>query len=422
MKKHTRLIIVLCLLAGFLAVSLPASVSGYFKSPYLVIAAYDDNKYSPAVAYNSLHDEYLVVWETDTSYGYHKIYGRRISGNGTLLDSFIISSPTSTSATFNCFNPAVVYDSINDQYLVVWAYDTLGDGSDWDVFGRYLPWSGPDPAKAEFAIATDRISEYKPKVAFNTVNGDTLLIWLEDGTPDHPVAGTLIHNNGTYTLLDIASGGGNVRDFPDVTFNSGLNQYLVAWDVFNSGTGLDVHAVRIDSLGAKVPPGEITIANSIKNEQHASVAACATANQFLVTYQQTRDGASDDDIWGNFLSGNGTLGAQFFVAGTTAPQGWPDATCNYTGDEYFIAWHDMYASPQFRYGIWGKWLRPDGSTNADFEIVAPSTYRDRLYPAIASGRAKTLVVWVHGRENPNYQDIWGSLVCPNVIFLPLLQK
>jgi hypothetical protein len=405
MKKYSSIFIALGLLGVLLVNAQPSAAFDPWKGPYLVIANDDHYKWSPAVAYNSLHDEYLVVWETWAAY--HEIHGRRISSDGTLLASFLISNATYPSGTFNRNNPAVAYDSIHDRYLVVWAYDYYGDGSDWDVYGRYLSWDGPDPSLPEFSIASDRINEYKPKVAFNFINGDYLVVWLTDGTPDLPVAGILIHSNGTYTFLNVSSGGTAVRDFPTVTFNSGLNQYLVAWDVDNSSTKLDVYAVRIDSLGAIVPPGEIVIANSTKYEQRPALAACAQANQFLLTYQQTRNGATDDDIFGSFLNGTGTLTGPFFVAGTTAPQGFPAASCNFAGSEYFVAWHDMYAQPQYRYGIWGKWLQPDNSSQGDFEIVSPSDLSDRLYPAVASGKTNTLVVWQHDRDNPPFKDIWG---------------
>jgi len=68
----------------------------------------------------------------------------------------------------------------------------------------------------------------------------------------------------------------------------------------------------------------------------------------------------------------------------------------------------------------GKWLRLDGSSAGNLGIIRPSTLGDRLYPAVASGRVKTLVVWVHYRDDPNYQDIWGTILGPNLLYLPLI--
>jgi hypothetical protein len=319
MPRHLRGFIVSLLLGGLLAASVrfsaaaqPAEGQGYIRGPYLQISTENYDKYSPAVAYDSIHDDYLVVWETGEAK--HQIRGEWVTSSGLLLKSFLISNATYPGGTFDRFNPAVVFDSIADRYLVVWAYDTQGDGTDWDIYGRYLPWNGP--------------------------------VGSQQG---------------------------------------------------------------------------IAIADSTKNEQHPAVAACARANQFLVVYQQTRNGGTDDDIFGSFLVGNGTLTGPFFVGGTIAQQGAPHVSCNYDGGEYFVAWHDMYANPQYRFGIWGKWLKPDNTSNGDFEIVAPSDLRDRLNPAVASGRSTTLVVWEHFREtNPAYRDIWGSILTHYAVFLPFI--
>lgn len=411
MAKHSLWMCTLLLLVGSLATgnrisaaAQSANAPNLLNPHYLVIDAANYDKYSPAVAYDSVHDEYLVVWEAIN--GTHTIYGRRITGYGVLLGTFLISNAASTN---NRLNPAVAYDPVKDRYLVVWSYDFFGDGSDWDVYGRYIPWNGPSAGLAEFSIASDRHNETKPKVTYNTVNGDFLVAWLSDITADHPIYGILMHNNGAYTGLDIASGGSAVRDFPDVAFNSGLNQYLVTWDELNAGTGLDVYAVRLDSLGAKVPPGEIAVANSTVSEQHPKAAGCSTANQFFLVYQRTRNGATDDDIYGSFLTGSGATGP-FFVGGTTAPQYDPAVACNFAGSQYFVAWTDMYASPQYRLGIWGMYFNPDGSSTSDFEIVAPSALADRTVPAVSRGKNTVLIAWEHGRDNPVYVDIWGVVL------------
>ena len=52
----------------------------------IMISERNSQEYSPAIAYNSKHNEYLVVWENDWGGGYHDIYAQRISGNGRTLE------------------------------------------------------------------------------------------------------------------------------------------------------------------------------------------------------------------------------------------------------------------------------------------------------------------------------------------------
>jgi hypothetical protein len=117
MKKLILLLLPVFLLPGWLAHdgwitanSQPSGPENYRIGSYQVIATANYDKYSPAVAYDTLHNEYLVVWEAAN--GNHQIFGRRIRGDGALLASFLISDATYEDGTFDRFNPAVAYDSM----------------------------------------------------------------------------------------------------------------------------------------------------------------------------------------------------------------------------------------------------------------------------------------------------------------------
>ncbi|MGD2155634.1 MAG: hypothetical protein PVG32_02080, partial [Anaerolineales bacterium] len=77
--------------------------------------------FEPAVAYNSLRDEYLVVWSNTRAGGATKdIYARRVRGDGTLLSYWTITH----NANFHNYEPDVAYSPLQDEYLVVWTYDS----------------------------------------------------------------------------------------------------------------------------------------------------------------------------------------------------------------------------------------------------------------------------------------------------------
>jgi hypothetical protein len=110
-----------------------ASAGGSGLSTEIIISARDSEEHLPAIAYNSKHNEYLVVWENDWGGGYHDIYAQRMSAGGRLLSWFALTTVHSQTS------PAVAYDPDNDRYLVVWAYDSYGNASNWDVYGRLCP-------------------------------------------------------------------------------------------------------------------------------------------------------------------------------------------------------------------------------------------------------------------------------------------
>ena len=85
----------------------------------------------PAVAYNSTQDEYLVVWYGDDNTGplvdeEFEIYGQRLAGaTGAEIGGDIRLSDMGPDGdpAYDAFDPAVVYNHTQDEYLVVWDGD-----------------------------------------------------------------------------------------------------------------------------------------------------------------------------------------------------------------------------------------------------------------------------------------------------------
>ncbi|MFL7792398.1 MAG: hypothetical protein AB8I69_09680, partial [Anaerolineae bacterium] len=68
----------------------PAAMQAPPLTDFIDIKVDDVNNYNPAVAYNSRHDEYLVVWENDRG-ATRDIYAQRVAGDGTLKTWFTIA-------------------------------------------------------------------------------------------------------------------------------------------------------------------------------------------------------------------------------------------------------------------------------------------------------------------------------------------
>jgi len=113
-----------------------AATTGPHLSSEIVINAVDNEKYLPSVAYNSKHQEYLVVWSTTWTIGTRDIRAQRVSAQGKLLGSeFTVNE----NATKDSAQPSVAYDPVNDRYLVTFIFDASGSGTDWDLWGRLIP-------------------------------------------------------------------------------------------------------------------------------------------------------------------------------------------------------------------------------------------------------------------------------------------
>ncbi len=392
------------------------------QSPYMILAAEDNWKWSPAVAYDPDHDAYLVVWE-DVWPGtnHHNIYGRLVTAGGLMSPDFLIADDIN-----NSLQPDVAYDNIHDRYLVVWAYDAAGDGLDGDIYGRFIPWNAPYPNPEQpFGIDESRANSDKPRLAYSPTSDEFLIVWkVETLDPAPYIAGGIIKSDKTGFPVAISSGS-EARDFPVVAYNLATNDFLVAWDVDVTRTNydLDIYAVRIYANGAHVPPGEFAVATLPQVEEQPSVAACYNAyNYFIVWSQQVNTVSDDYNIFGRMMDVAGTLGQSYGVAGTTLPQRHPSVSCNPAGSEYILAWDDMYAQPLKRVGIWAEAVSTSFWVQSAFEVVRPSDNKDRQFPAVANGKVTALVVWQHQRENSGYFDIWAQLVQPHALFLPTIRK
>jgi hypothetical protein len=230
------------------------------NQPYLgseiVISALDNNKYRPDIAYNSKHNEYLVVWENVWGGGYHDIYAQRISGDGRLLSWLAVYTGTN-----KMMQPSVAYDPTRDRYLVTWIYDVAGDESNWDVYGRFIPWNGPDVNLTDFAICDWSSGQWHPKVAYARAQDEFLVVWM-NSAPSVPtyISARRVYADGSGFPANgfaISSGPEN-RDFPAVAYNLARNEYLVTWDVANASQ--DIYGLRLTGAGIPLGGGELAIA------------------------------------------------------------------------------------------------------------------------------------------------------------------
>jgi hypothetical protein len=328
----------------------------------IVISSLDNLKYRPDIAYNSKHDEYLVVWENVWGGDYHDIYAQRISATGQLLSWFAVYTGSNKK-----MQPSVAYDPTRDRYLVTWIYDVVGDGSNWDVVGRLIPWDGPDASLTDFIICSWSSSQWHPKVV--------------------------------YALAQ--------------------DEYLVTWDV--DMAGLDIYGVRLNGTGSAIGGGEFVIAGWPADESYPAVAACNLADQYFVTWQSLVNPPTNDyAIYGRYIDGDGTLAGVYVVDDTTAPEKEADVACSQGGQRYLIVWQTMYSDGY--YGVWGRVAYPDESMDEQFGLVASGNAADRTFPAVAGGKVSYLTAWEHIRDGTSYQDIHGRLVMLNDLFLPIVKK
>jgi hypothetical protein len=430
MLRHNALRIVMLVFLltalGYLRSSSTAAVSidALTTRTEITISERDSNEYSPDVAYNPNHNEYLVVWENVWVGGHHDIYAQRISGEGKVLSWFAVASGTNKQ-----MNPSVAYDPTNDRYLVVWAYDFWGNDTDWDIYGRFIPWNGPNVSLQDFSICDWTSNQRRPVVAYALSQQEFLVTWTNapSGQPTYISARRVYADGSGFPAGGfLVSSGPEDRDFQDVTYNLARNEYLVTWDVLKSGSGLDIWGIRLSATGSALlggnPPaiGEFAIAGWPAVEELPAAAACSQADQYLVAWQSDQDtGGTDTAIYARYINGDGVPGDVVMISDTTLPQRNVDIACNAVGRKYLLVWQDMYVGGL--YGVWARTAYPDESLEPEFGLVGPHASANREYPAAAGGRSTFLTAWEHDRDGGINRDIHGRLL-GYVAYIPLVVK
>jgi len=375
------------------------------------------------VAYNWKHHEYLVVWHNKWGGGGRDIYAQRVTEAGELKSWFTVTTGANDRA-----QPAVAYDPVNDRYLVVWTYDYWGNATDWDVYGRFIPWDGPDASLTEFAICTWwPTKQWNPKVAYARAQEEFLVVWWTEqpgaGVPGYTSGQRVKAADGTFpaTSFTIASHLTESRVNPDVAYNLARNEYLVTYD-----NSVDIYGVRLRKDGVALGTGEFSIAGWPDAETNPAVAACDQADQYLVPWQSLQS-PGNYDIYGRFIKGDGTPDIPndvYHFPYTSVAEQRPAIACNTAGQHYLVVWEEQYSSLTGPFGIRGQDVSPDKTVGTYFDIVAPTAgiTAEFTNPAVAGGDANYLVVWEHDRAGTSYQNIRGRLIALNALFLPTMKR
>jgi len=419
-------IVLLCLAGGVMLKPTGSPVS-MISIPYgseIAISERESNEYSPDIAYNSVHNEYLVVWENLWAGGHHDVYAQRVSSGGTILSWFAVVSSTNSA-----MNPTVAYDRIHDRYLVVFAYDFAGDGSDWDIYGRFIPWNGPDAGLTDFSICNWTSNQRRPTVAFGYSQQEFMVAWTNaiEGQPTYISARRIYADlSGFSGSPFLVSSGTYDRDYQDITYNLARNEYLITWDVISADGDLDIYGIRLAATGTFLTGGdpngvgEFSIAGWPSQEERPSVAACEQTDQYLVLWQSDQStNFADEAVYGRFLNGDAVPGNVYLVSDTTSPQEFVDVGCTTLGENYLITWQDQYVGGEF--GIWARLAYPNETFSSEFEVAGPRSKADRTMPAAAGGKTSFLVAWEHDRDGGTNLDIHGRLV-GYMNYMPLVNK
>jgi hypothetical protein len=380
------------------------------------------DRYEPAVAYNTLHDEYLVVWTNVWPSGTADIYARRVSRTGEILSWFCITTGAE-SRTW----PAVAYNATNDEYLVVWAYEysTLV----YDVWGRTVAWNGSSMG-SEFEIIShhaDR-SFWAPQVAWNSSRNEYLVIWSAvDTTTGFPpgtynkiggyrvsASGT-VYNPGSPFIID------SVDDpqQPDLAYNTTTDEYLVVWVRYYTATGYDIYGARVDWQGNVVTPPAQFVIKATSDDEYDPAVTTNGVDRYLVAWEWV-SGATNHNVSAWKLDASGNLLGWGCAIATPDDETNPDVVAAPGATEdYFLVWARSTSTAG---AIWAVRYAL-GTPSIVFALASRANWQSHS-PAVAIGRPGYLIPYASDSliDPLVDQHIYARMWWPEAMYLPLTTR
>ncbi len=360
------------------------------------------------------------------------------------------------NADYDAAIPRVAYNSIEHEYLVVWAADDIDSGlvdGEIEIFGQILDaTTGDEVGAIDFLIShmggigTPDDVAWDPRVAFNSVENEYLVVWR--GTEDD--SGTVLGEWEVYVQrLDGATGdpiGSNQRisamggigalngfsvSGVAVAYDPERNQYLVAWSGSHNQGGqlageLEIFVQRLDGATAAeigVDDQRVSemggLGNATLDARGPAVVFNPTHDEFLVVWygDEAELFQADDEL---------EIFAQRLEAVTGTEVGSDDFRVSFAGanldpdydaldpavaydpvtDQYFIVWSgddDVLPLVNDEFEIWGQLL--DGATG---DLVGSASRLSDMGPVGSAlhGAFRPRVVW--SSSDQEYLVVWDG--------------
>jgi len=274
-----------------------------------------DRPDQPRVAYNSRHNEYLVVYQyhSDIMAGPDQIHAARLSADGKYIANYVISDLPN-----DCRQPDVEYDPARDRYLVVWSYDRNDDGANRDIHGRFVPRSGPVASLPSMKIGGFATwNETFPRLAYGAVDQDFFVVCelKTDSTLNPSVAGFRVPADGSpawHYMYIRKSPSTGPRMHPDIAYNPQRDEFLVVYDnsldiygnVF-SGHATNGQFYNITDIG-------LLMSSMSGFNDYPAVAFSGSANYYIITWDSYRT-SGDRDIYARYYPGGHLQPAAVYI-------------------------------------------------------------------------------------------------------------
>lgn len=177
-----------------------------------------------------------------------------------------------------------------------------------------------------------------------------------------------------------------------IAYNPDDNEFLLVWQDYRNGNNWDIYAQRLDGDGALL--GDNFVINSSAYHQDVPHVMYAPGqNSYLVAWRHYTS-ASQYDVYGQRLSGTGDfVGSAFAIATGPAStlQTPTDIVYNSQSSQFLVLWQDGRSG---KLHVFGRHVSLTGSLGSEFQITSVTTTDQKAgVGAYNAANHQYLVVW-----------------------------
>jgi hypothetical protein len=380
------------------------------SGPTLSLITDIDPQYSGHSAYNSVSNEYLIVWR-DGPNAQGNIYAQRISAAGDLLGmEFLVSSKATEQRA-----PRVAYNPVNNEYMVTWyeagpyKYDP-----DWNIYAQRVSAAGTLIGNA-ISVCTEAGWQSNPAIAYSSKLNEYMITWDDNRNIGGSyytlnITARRVSANGTLIGSEIIVSDVISRQFwPDIAYNSVNDQYMITWQDMPSGlVGYDIYAQIVNSDGTLAGP-EIAVSTTIEDQGCQRIAYSSKTNTFMIVWQEYRQGNYNTSK-AQIVNSDGTLAGPEIVFTNQQnfiDQWYPKIAYNPVLNEFMVtcySWSFPSYGPLFK--IYGQRISANGQLIGS-RILISSSLNEQYHSMIAynSNSNEYMTTWFRRKDSGLYDII-----------------
>lgn len=370
------------------------------------------NQYNPTITTDGLGGAF-IAWEDYRSADSKDLYIQHINASG-ISQWDPLGVPISVVPQLDQGYCELVPDG-NGGVIATWLsyYQSLVS----DIFASHITSSGkldgeelPLPLP-NFNVSSAENSQLNPQV-IPSQDGGIMVVWQDGRYGDYDIYAQLFDQNGdaqwTINGVPVCSKSGN-QTYP-MLVPDGADGAVIAWQE-DTYEDFDISAQRIDKNGnIQWQSDGISISATEEIQYRFDIAEDGSGGAYIV-WADFRGGYYDDDIYGQHISGDGTLKWEINGRNITPKdnqQTNPQIISDGNGGAYVAWWEASFGSD-----IYGQHINADGTFSWDEDGIPVNNfirYQNWEQPAVyrqymtSDGSGNALFTWTDERELNDYYN------------------